>query len=49
MIVLLDWAQRPVLVQLVLPDHTTIGFPVLSSRTANLLCPIWAELLNIRF
>src|SRR5215510_14763487 len=49
MIVLLDWAHRPVLVQLVEPDQTTIGLPLLSSRTANLLCPIWAELLNIRF
>jgi hypothetical protein len=37
MIVLLDWRTRPVLVQLVLPDQTTIGLPFLSSRTANLL------------
>src|SRR3954447_15431681 len=47
--VLLDCAQSPVGVQLVLPDHTTIGLPLLFSSTANLLCPIWAELLNIRF
>src|SRR5215813_125960 len=49
MIVLLDWAHRPVLVQLVEPDQTTIGVPLLSSSTANLLWPMWAELLNIRF
>src|SRR5213080_2483602 len=34
MIVLLDWAQRPVLVQLVLPDHTTIGFESLDRAAA---------------
>src|SRR5947209_14739296 len=47
--VLLDCAHSPVGVQLVLPDHTAMGLPLLFSSTANLLCPIWAELLNIRF
>src|SRR5206468_5754288 len=49
MIVLLDWAHKPVGVQFVLPDHATIGLPRRSTRTANLLWPIWAELLNMRF
>src|SRR5690242_10001436 len=49
MTVLFDCAHRPVCVQLVLPLQTSIGLPFLSRRTANLLCPMCAELLNIRF
>ena len=49
MMVLFVCAHKPVGVQFVLPVHTVVGLPCLSRSTANLLCPMWSLLLNIRF
>jgi hypothetical protein len=47
--VLFDCAQSPVGVQLVLPVHTAIWRAAAVVQHANLLWPICAELLNMRF
>jgi hypothetical protein len=47
MVALLDWAHGPLAVHLVLPVTTAYAVTSLTS-TANLLCPMHADVLNMR-